>query len=56
MNCRYLLVVLLTAASLGGCAHLAPPDADTLAKLMQPVPSKGVIFVIATSPRARRGA
>ena len=50
MNCRYLLVVVLTAASLAGCAHLAPPDADTLAKLMQPVPSKAVIFVIRNEP------
>jgi len=44
------LVAVLAAASLAGCAHLAPPDADTLAKLMQPVPSKAVIFVIRNEP------
>jgi len=50
MNCRYLFVTLLTAISLAGCAHLAPPETDTLAKLLQPVPSKAVIFVLRNEP------
>ena len=50
MNCRYLFVMLLMAASLTGCAHFARPEADTLAKLMQPVPSKAVIFLFRNEP------
>jgi hypothetical protein len=50
MNRRHLLVMLLSVAGLAGCAHLAPPEADTLAKLLQPVPSKAVIFVLRNEP------
>ena len=51
MNCRYLLVTLSIAAlGLTGCAHLAPPEADTLAKLLQPLPSQAVIFVLRNEP------
>jgi hypothetical protein len=49
MLCRFLFVMVVTAA-LAGCASLAPPNADTLAKLMQPVPEKAVIFLVRNEP------
>ena len=50
MKRRHLLVVLLTAVTLVGCTTLAPPESDTLAKLMQPVPNKALIYVFRNQP------
>jgi len=50
MKGRSLFVILLTTAALAGCARLAPPETDALAKLLQPVPSKAVIFVLRNEP------
>jgi hypothetical protein len=46
---RLFLLLLVTVVA-GGCAHLAPPEADALAKLLQPVPAKAVIYVLRNEP------
>jgi hypothetical protein len=47
----YALVFALLATLLGGCMHkLAPPESDALAKEMQPVAEKAVIYLFRNEP------
>jgi uncharacterized protein DUF2846 len=47
----FACALLSMSACLAGCAsRLAPPKADTLAKLMQPVEGKAVIYVFRNDP------
>ena len=50
MNYRIFLPLLLASFLIGGCAKLAPPEVDTLAKLMQPVPDKAIVYLFRNEP------
>jgi uncharacterized protein DUF2846 len=39
------LLILSVLLALSGCASLAPPETDALAKLMRPVEGKAIIYV-----------
>jgi len=50
MKYRIFLVMLVTSFFVAGCASLAPPETDTLAKLMQPVADKAVVYLFRNEP------
>jgi hypothetical protein len=52
MRSLFACATVAAVALLAGCASqpLAKPESDTLAKLMQPVPDKAVIYLIRNEP------
>ena len=50
MKYRIVLTMLLASFLVAGCANLAPPETDTLAKLMQPVSDKAVVYLFRNEP------
>ena len=51
VKCVFACALLSMLACLAGCAStLAPPEADAIAKLMQPVEGKAVIYVFRNDP------
>lgn len=50
MKYRIVLTLLVASFCVAGCAKLAPPEVDTLAKLMQPIPDKAVVYLFRNEP------